>query len=70
MDTAGIVSAENLEEECEEKKLIEFFRMVDEKYYHRKIENRKNEITIFPHRGESGQLFANTFGYVGLFKKH
>lgn len=57
------------ESEQEKVRLAEFLKQVDQNYYHRKIQNRKDASCIFPHQGEAGKLFINTFGYVNLFKK-
>lgn len=46
----------------------EYLRRVDKKFYHRAIENRKKEGKVFPHRGEDGRLFANTYRYLSLNK--
>ena len=43
---------------------------VDKKYYHRAIQNRQASSSVFPHRGEDGRLFLNTFQYVNLFKEN
>lgn len=53
----------------EDIKIQEFLRRVDNSYYHRKIENRLNEMKKFPHLGESGRLFMNTYHYVNLIPK-
>lgn len=50
-------------------KLKEFLKQVDGKYYHRKIENRLEEIKRFPLLGENGQMFINTYQYVHLVPK-
>lgn len=47
-------------------KIKEFLKQVDKKYYHRAIQNS----SVFPHRGEDGRLFLNTFQYVNLFKEN
>lgn len=57
------------ESEQEKVRLAEFLKQVDQNYYHRTIQNRKDASCIFPHQGEEGKLFINTFGYVNLFKK-
>lgn len=67
MDVTLIIDNEN-ENEKEESKIREYLRQVDKKFYYRAIENRKKEGLVFPHRGEDGKLFANTFQYVNLFK--
>lgn len=65
MDATLIIGDEN---DKEESKIREYLRQVDKKFYYRAIENRKKEGKVFPHRGEDGKLFANTFQYVNLFK--
>lgn len=52
----------------ERSKIQEYLKHVDTKFYHRAIENRKKEGKVFPHRGEDGRLFLNTYRYLGLFK--
>ncbi len=42
-------------------KIKEFLKQVDKKYYHRAIQNRQASSSVFPHRGEDGRLFLNTF---------
>lgn len=67
MEIAIICNEENLlDDEAENRKIINFLKKVDENYYHRKIQNRKEESKVFPHRGEDGRLFLKTFGYVKL----
>ena len=61
MDIALIMN-----DEKEDSKIREYLKQVDKKFYYRAIENRKK---VFPHRGEDGKLFVNTFQYVNLFKK-
>lgn len=56
------------EEEKENSKILEYLKQVDKKFYYRAIENKKKEGKVFPHRGEDGKLFVNTFQYVNLFK--
>ena len=51
-------------------KIKEFLKQVDKKYYHRAIQNRQAAGSVFPHRGEDGRLFLNTFQYVNLFKQN
>lgn len=58
-----------MNEELENSRIREYLKQVDKKFYHRAIENRKKEGKVFPHRGEDGKLFVNTFQYVNLFKK-
>lgn len=53
----------------EDSKIIEYLKQVDKKFYYRAIENRKKEGKVFPHRGEDGKLFINTFQYVNFFKE-
>ena len=64
MDIALIMN-----DDKEESKIREYLKQVDKKFYYRAIENRKKEGKVFPHRGEDGKLFVNTFQYVNLFKK-
>ena len=64
MDIALIMN-----DEKEDSKIREYLKQVDKKFYYRAIENRKKEGQVFPHRGEDGELFVNTFQYVNLFKK-
>ena len=52
------------------EKIKEFLKQVDKKYYHRAIQNRQASSSVFPHRGEDGRLFLNTFQYVNLFKEN
>lgn len=63
-----VTLAMKLEDEKESFKIREFLKQVDKKFYYRAIENRKKEGKIFPHQGEDGKLFINTFQYVNLFK--
>ena len=58
-----------MNDEKEDSKIREYLKQVDRKFYYRAIENRKKEGKVFPHRGEDGKLFVNTFQYVNLFKK-
>ena len=58
-----------MNDEKEDSKIREYLKQVDKKFYYRAIENRKKEGKVFPHRGEDGKLFVNTFQYVNLFKK-
>lgn len=55
--------------EKEDFKIQEYLKRIDRKFYFRAIENRRREAKIFPHCGESGTLFVNTFQYVNLFRK-
>lgn len=55
-----------LEDPEEESKIRSFLRQVDSKYYHRKIENRMEEMKKFPLLGEDGSSFFNTYQYVTL----
>ena len=64
MDIALIMN-----DEKEDSKIREYLKQVDKKFYYRAIENRNKEGKVFPHRGEDGKLFVNTFQYVNLFKK-
>ena len=64
MDIALIMN-----DEKEDSKIREYLKQVDKKFYYRAIEKRKKEGKVFPHRGEDGKLFVNTFQYVNLFKK-
>lgn len=64
MDIALIMN-----DEKEDSKIREYLKQVDKKFYYRAIENRKKEGKVFPHLGEDGKLFVNTFQYVNLFKK-
>ena len=64
MDIALIMN-----DEKEDSKIREYLKQVDKKFYYRAIENRKKKGKVFPHRGEDGKLFVNTFQYVNLFKK-
>ena len=64
MDIALIMN-----DEKEDSKIREYLKQVDKKFYYRAIENRKKVGKVFPHRGEDGKLFVNTFQYVNLFKK-
>ena len=64
MDIALIMN-----DEKEDSKIREYLKQVDKKFYYRAIANRKKEGKVFPHRGEDGKLFVNTFQYVNLFKK-
>ncbi|WP_304262709.1 hypothetical protein [Phascolarctobacterium succinatutens] len=64
MDIALIMN-----DEKEDSKIREYLKQVDKKFYYRAIENRKKEGKVFPHQGEDGKLFVNTFQYVNLFKK-
>lgn len=50
-------------------KLREFLKQVDGKYYHRKIENRLDEMKRFPLLGEDGSMFINAFRYVNIIPK-
>lgn len=56
------------DDEREILRIKEFLAQVDKRYYHRIVENRKNNMRVFPHNGEDGKLFLNTFQYVNLFK--
>lgn len=56
MDIALIMN-----DEKEDSKIREYLKQVDKKFYYRAIENRKKEGKVFPHRGEDGKLFVNTF---------
>ena len=56
------------DDEKEASKIREYLKQVDKKFYYRAIENRTKEGKVFPHRGEDGKLFINTFQYVNLFK--
>ena len=56
------------DDEKEASKIREYLKQVDKKFYYRAIENLKKEGKVFPHRGEDGKLFINTFQYVNLFK--
>lgn len=56
-------------ERNEEKKIEECLKKADSGYYHRIIQNRISREIRFPHMGEDGSLFINTFQYVNLFKK-
>lgn len=56
------------EDARETSKILEYLRQVDKKFYYRAIENKKKEGKVFPHRGEDGRLFINTYQYVNLFK--
>lgn len=59
-----------IDEAAENIKLQQFLKDVDTRFYHRIIENRqKNVGRYFPHRGETGTLFMNTFQYVKLGDK-
>lgn len=52
---------------AEDNKVERFLKNVDTRFYHRIIENRqKNVGCYFPHRGETGTLFIDTFQYVKL----
>ena len=64
MDIALIMN-----DEKEDSKIREYLKQVDKKFYYRAIEYRKKVGKVFPHRGEDGKLFVNTFQYVNLFKK-
>lgn len=59
---------DDYDEELEISKIKRFLRQVDESYYHRIIQNRLIREQRFPHFGEDGRLFLNTFQYVNLFK--
>ena len=59
-------AALNENEEC--LKMKEFLKRVDERFYHRAVENSKRIGKYFPHRGEDAKMFENTFYYVNLFK--
>lgn len=59
-----------LNEQRERFRIQEFLKLVDTQYYHRALANRKNSSSIFPHRGEDGKLFLNTFQYVNVNLKH
>lgn len=55
------------EDDDEELKLKEFLKKVDGNFYHKIIENRQmNTAKYFPHRGENGSDFMDTFQYVKL----
>jgi hypothetical protein len=69
MDERRIVKMPN-EDTKEISKIKEFLKQVDKKYYHRAIQNRQAAGSVFPHRGEDGRLFLNTFQYVNLFKQN
>ena len=64
MDVSLNPSMEDIKKE--ENKIREFLKQVDRKFYHRAIENRKKEGKVFPHRGEDGKIFMNSFSYVNL----
>ncbi|MCQ2373956.1 MAG: hypothetical protein MJ050_07750 [Phascolarctobacterium sp.] len=55
-----------LEDMEEDSKIRAFLKQVDRKYYHRKIENRMEEMRKFPLLGEDGSSFFNTYQYVEL----
>lgn len=50
-------------------KIREYLSQVDKRFYHRVIENRKKEGKVFPHRGEDGGLFMDTYRYVKIINK-
>lgn len=59
------------DDQLEEAKLKEFLKKVDGNFYHRIIENRQSSTCkYFPHRGENGNLFMDTFQYVKLTTKN
>ncbi|MDY6029167.1 MAG: hypothetical protein SPI71_02765 [Acidaminococcaceae bacterium] len=58
-----------IDEVRENFRIKEFLKKVDTKFYYRAIENKKKEGKVFPHRGEDGRLFMNTYQYVNLFPK-
>lgn len=56
-----------LDEDDEDLKLKEFLKRVDDGFYHKIIQNRQmNTAKYFPHRGENGSDFIDTFQYVKL----
>lgn len=58
-----------IDEIKEDLKIKEYLKHVDGNYYHRKVQNRLGEMRTFPHLGEDGSLFTNTYQYVKLFQK-
>lgn len=58
-----------IDEIRENFRIKEYLKKVDTKFYYRAIENKKKEGKVFPHRGEDGRLFMNTYQYVNLFRK-
>lgn len=51
----------------DEFKLKEFLKKVDTKFYHKIIENRQQYVgRYFPHRGETGTIFNNTYQYLSV----
>lgn len=64
MDIALIMN-----DEKEDSKIREYLKQVDKKFYYRCYREQEKEGKVFPHRGEDGKLFVNTFQYVNLFKK-
>lgn len=50
-------------------KIREYLKQVDKKFYYRVIENRRENFKVFPHCGEDGRLFLNTYQYVTITNK-
>jgi len=64
------ISVNELNEVSEKVKIRDFLKSVDDRFYYRIIENRQSYTgRYFPHRGETGSLFFNTYHYVALGKK-
>lgn len=54
-----------IDEEAEFAKLKNIIEKMDHQYYHKMILTRQQYTgRYFPHRGENGALFADTFQYV------
>lgn len=69
MTTDYVINELITEQDKDEVKIKEFLRKVDSRYYHRKIENRLEEMHKFPLLGEDGSLFINTYQYINLVPK-
>jgi len=54
----------------EELKIKKLLKNMDTCFYYKIIENRQSYIgRYFPHRGETGSLFMNTYQYVSIGDK-
>ncbi|WP_405384128.1 hypothetical protein [Phascolarctobacterium sp.] len=60
----------NVDDAKEDFKIREYLKQVDQKYYYRLVENRKKLFKVFPHCGEDGRLFLNTYQYVNITRKN
>lgn len=56
-----------IDEQQENSKIRDFLKSVDTRFYYRIIENRQSYVgRYFPHRGETGSLYVNTYQYVSI----